>query len=147
MQEEFRATREDAVQGNAGEGSPERRGGRRLERRRAFPVPDCVGKTRRKGVSSGLWELYDQAQSLALNRRYDVAVVRYCPSVSVSRQAEPLGPPRLSLKRVSAWADAHRARAGRWPASHDGAVQEAPKETWCTIVLDRHRRKPRRDCK
>ena len=41
--------------------------------------------------------------------------------------------PRLKLKDVLAWADAHRRRTGKWPAMATGGIPEAPGETWHKI--------------
>ncbi len=41
--------------------------------------------------------------------------------------------PRLKLKDVLAWADAHRHRTGKWPTIKTGALREAPGETWHKI--------------
>ena len=38
--------------------------------------------------------------------------------------------PPLTEEQVLAWADAHRARTGRWPAIRSGPIPEAPGETW-----------------
>jgi hypothetical protein len=41
--------------------------------------------------------------------------------------------PRLTARQVLAWADAHRARTGRWPTPTAGPVRGAPGETWRAI--------------
>ena len=41
--------------------------------------------------------------------------------------------PRLTARQVLAWADAHRARTGRWPTPLCGPVHGAPGETWRAI--------------
>jgi hypothetical protein len=41
--------------------------------------------------------------------------------------------PSLSVPMILAWADAFRARNGRWPSADSGPVAEAPGETWCAI--------------
>ncbi|MEW6250748.1 MAG: hypothetical protein AB1716_08880 [Planctomycetota bacterium] len=41
--------------------------------------------------------------------------------------------PRLTIRQILAWADAHHARCGRWPAFGTGPVHEARDETWCGI--------------
>lgn len=43
------------------------------------------------------------------------------------------GLPRLNVKQIRAWAEAHRRREGRWPTGRSGAVREAPGETWGAI--------------
>jgi hypothetical protein len=41
----------------------------------------------------------------------------------------------LSAEQILAWADAHRARTGRWPHSGSGPVDDASGETWSAINL------------
>jgi len=41
--------------------------------------------------------------------------------------------PRLTVKRILAWADAHRRRTGAWPMSHSGRVLDGDGETWSGI--------------
>jgi hypothetical protein len=41
--------------------------------------------------------------------------------------------PPLTVEQVLAWADAYRARTGRWPAAGSGPVPKAPGETWAGI--------------
>jgi hypothetical protein len=41
--------------------------------------------------------------------------------------------PRLSYRKIVAWADAFHRRTGKWPTSHTGPVDEAPGETWSGI--------------
>jgi hypothetical protein len=43
------------------------------------------------------------------------------------------GTPRLTIKQVLDWADAHRQRTGQWPRVLSGAVPEAAHETWQRI--------------
>ncbi len=45
----------------------------------------------------------------------------------------PMALPRLRLKDVLTWADAHRRRTGKWPTMEMGAVRGAPDETWSRI--------------
>src|SRR5262245_7208720 len=42
-------------------------------------------------------------------------------------------PPRLTIRQILAWADAHHARTGDWPTRLSGPVLEDPHETWCAI--------------
>jgi hypothetical protein len=42
--------------------------------------------------------------------------------------------PRLTIPQVLAWADAYRARTGRWPTCSSGRCLEAPGEHWASIV-------------
>jgi hypothetical protein len=41
--------------------------------------------------------------------------------------------PRLEVKQILAWADAHHAKTGRWPHAHAGVVDAEPRETWAGI--------------
>jgi hypothetical protein len=45
----------------------------------------------------------------------------------------PARKPPLSVEQILAWADAHRARTGRWPTRNSGAVREAPGENWSAV--------------
>jgi hypothetical protein len=46
----------------------------------------------------------------------------------------PAAPPRLSVRDILAWADAHHGREGRWPTAKSGPVPEAPGETWMRVA-------------
>jgi hypothetical protein len=39
----------------------------------------------------------------------------------------------LTMERILAWADAHHARTGAWPAANSGPVVEVPGEDWRKI--------------
>jgi hypothetical protein len=41
--------------------------------------------------------------------------------------------PALSIPQILAWADAHQARTCQWPRATDGAIADAPGETWEAI--------------
>jgi hypothetical protein len=41
--------------------------------------------------------------------------------------------PRLSVKRILAWADAHHRRTGTWPTSDAGQILNARGETWSGV--------------
>jgi hypothetical protein len=41
--------------------------------------------------------------------------------------------PRLTEDQVVAWAQAHRARTGRWPTENSGPVEGAPGEEWPAV--------------
>src|SRR5262249_4903072 len=41
--------------------------------------------------------------------------------------------PLLTVAQILAWADAHRARTGRWPRRDSGPVAGAPGEDWANI--------------
>jgi hypothetical protein len=43
--------------------------------------------------------------------------------------------PPLTEVQVLAWADAYRARTGRWPSQYGGPVADAPGETWSGVNL------------
>lgn len=43
--------------------------------------------------------------------------------------------PRLSLRQILAWADAHHQRFGKWPISESGEVSDASGETWKAVDL------------
>ncbi len=38
--------------------------------------------------------------------------------------------PRLTIRRILAWADAHHQRTGAWPVRNSGPIADAPGETW-----------------
>lgn len=44
-------------------------------------------------------------------------------------------PPRLTIKKILAWADAHRRSTGQWPRVLSGAIRQAPGETWLAVNL------------
>jgi hypothetical protein len=41
--------------------------------------------------------------------------------------------PRLTVRQILAWADAHRRRTGSWPHSRSGPIRDAPGETWRSV--------------
>ncbi len=41
--------------------------------------------------------------------------------------------PRLTVKQILAWADAHHRRQNAWPTSESGPLSDAPGETWKAI--------------
>ncbi len=41
--------------------------------------------------------------------------------------------PRLSRRKILAWASAHRRRTGSWPHQRSGPVGDAPGETWSAV--------------
>jgi hypothetical protein len=45
----------------------------------------------------------------------------------------PKGLPRLTLKQILTWADAHSAATGRWPTIRSGPVRDALGEDWSAI--------------
>jgi hypothetical protein len=45
----------------------------------------------------------------------------------------PVRPRRLSVRKIRAWARAHREATGRWPDAHAGPVRGVPDENWSAI--------------
>jgi hypothetical protein len=45
----------------------------------------------------------------------------------------PADPPRLTERRIVAWARAYRRRTGLWPSQHSGSVADAPRENWQAV--------------
>ena len=43
------------------------------------------------------------------------------------------GKPRLKIKQILTWTDAHHKRTGEWPALQSGQVHEAPDENWSAL--------------
>jgi hypothetical protein len=41
--------------------------------------------------------------------------------------------PNYTLKQILIWADLHHQRTGVWPTAKDGAIAEAPGETWLAV--------------
>jgi hypothetical protein len=41
--------------------------------------------------------------------------------------------PKLTLRQILAWADAHKARTGPWPQSNSGIVRDALADNWRAI--------------
>jgi hypothetical protein len=46
--------------------------------------------------------------------------------------------PHLMVGQVRAWAEAHKARTGRWPGGKSGPIPEAPGETWSGVNAALH---------
>jgi hypothetical protein len=42
-------------------------------------------------------------------------------------------PPRLRVRQILKWADAHRARHGRWPYKTSGEIADSNGETWASV--------------
>jgi hypothetical protein len=42
--------------------------------------------------------------------------------------------PRLTIKNILAWADAHHQRNARWPTIKSGLIPEAPGESWALVA-------------
>lgn len=47
----------------------------------------------------------------------------------------PMHPPRLMIKQILGWADAHYQRTGDWPSRSSGRISEEPAEKWSTVHL------------
>ena len=45
----------------------------------------------------------------------------------------PASRPRLTIKQILVWADAHHNRTGKWPTRTSGPIKGAPGETWRTV--------------
>lgn len=43
--------------------------------------------------------------------------------------------PKLNIRQILTWADAFRARHGRWPNRDAGPIAGAPGETWCGVTV------------
>lgn len=43
--------------------------------------------------------------------------------------------PKLTVRRILGWADAHHAQTGGWPTEESGAVLDAPGEVWMNISM------------
>ena len=43
--------------------------------------------------------------------------------------------PRLTVRKILGWADAHRRRTGGWPMVLSGAIPEAPGECWRAVNM------------
>lgn len=57
-----------------------------------------------------------------------VEILVHCRGVRVN-----FYPPRLTVKQLLTWVDAHRKRTGRWPTHDSGRVGGVPGETWFSI--------------
>ncbi len=41
--------------------------------------------------------------------------------------------PPLAVGQITGWAEAHKARTGKWPTVHSGPIPDAPGETWAAV--------------
>jgi hypothetical protein len=41
--------------------------------------------------------------------------------------------PKLTLRQILAWADAHKSRTGRWPQSNSGIVRDDLADNWRSV--------------
>ncbi len=86
-------------------------------------VPEALGET---------WSSVDQAlRNGARGLRGGSSLSRFVRSHFKVRNK--FQPTRLSADDVLAWAEAHRARTGRWPQSSSGPIPESPGETWVRV--------------
>jgi len=51
------------------------------------------------------------------------------------RSEPPPDPHALTEEMILSWADAHRARTGRWPAQGSGAVRGVPGQNWSAVDM------------
>jgi hypothetical protein len=54
-------------------------------------------------------------------------------------------PPRLTVRKILAWADAYRQRKQRWPSTESGEIPECPGTTWTAV--DKALRSGHRGCR
>ncbi len=87
---------------------------------RSGPIREAPGET---------WRMVDNA--LRRNRR-GLADGWSLVGLLAARRGWRTGPyvPRLTVRRILTWADAHRRRTGAWPARKSGPIADAPGETW-----------------
>ncbi|MGO8744393.1 MAG: hypothetical protein ACLQNE_00245 [Thermoguttaceae bacterium] len=87
------------------------------------PIPDCPGET---------WCAVDAAlRTGCRGLRGQSSLPRLLDSCGVKQN--PRTVPRLSQKKILAWADAHFQRTGQWPAETSGPVQGVSGERWDLI--------------
>jgi hypothetical protein len=87
------------------------------------PIPEAAGDD---------WQAVDRAlREGSRGLRGGSSLVRLLAQHRQRRNRLDL--PRLSKKKIVAWADAHRQRTGSWPNVNSGAVAEAPGERWDLI--------------
>jgi hypothetical protein len=87
------------------------------------PIPEAPGDT---------WNMIDEA--LRYGRRGlrgGSSLARLLDAYGKKRNHAAL--PRLSYKRILAWADAHYRRTGAWPNTNSGVVMNATDERWDRI--------------
>jgi hypothetical protein len=87
------------------------------------PVAEAPGQT---------WRGVDQALRVGVRGLAGgSSLARLLAQHRHARNAQRL--PRLTLRRILSWADAHHRRTGAWPTSESGSVRQAPGETWVAI--------------
>jgi hypothetical protein len=90
---------------------------------RSGPIPDAPGET---------WSAVDTA--LVKGQRGlpgGSSLARLLARHRGVRNPQAL--PRLTQRKILAWADAHFRRAGAWPHQRSGPVVDAPGETWSAV--------------
>jgi hypothetical protein len=84
------------------------------------PIPEAPGET---------WMAVDMA--LRHSQRGMPGGSSLAQLLAKQRKARNSGNlPRLTIKQILAWADAHKKRNGNWPTSVSGRVVDSPVETW-----------------
>jgi hypothetical protein len=84
------------------------------------PIPESAGETWRQVNEA----LYKGQRGL----RGGSSLARLLARRRGVRNPQDLPP--LAEEQILAWADAHRARTGRWPTTKSGPIPEAPGEKW-----------------
>jgi hypothetical protein len=88
-------------------------------------IPDTAGET---------WKALDTALRLGARGlpggRSLARLLAECRGVRHRRR-----PPRLTIAQILRWADAHHARTGAWPKAGDGAIADAPGDTWLAVDM------------
>jgi len=84
------------------------------------------------GTLDETWRRVDSALRLGLRGLPGgVSLARFLVEKRGARNHTNL--PRLSIKQVLAWADAHQKRTGQWPRETAGPVHESPQEGWHAV--------------
>ena len=93
----------------------------------------------------GHWRTPDAATRLARQplggSRFAAEVALFLPAINTRLLAQrrdarnKAALPRVTEAEILAWADAYRARSGRWPSHDSGPIPEAPGETWKAVAL------------
>jgi hypothetical protein len=91
--------------------------------RASGPIPEALGETW-AAMDAALWQGSRGLQGGS-------SLSRLLADHKKKRNIQAL--PRLSRKKILAWADAHIARTGKWPNVNSGPVAEAPEENWKMI--------------
>lgn len=85
------------------------------------------------GVPNEDWKAIDDA--LFYNRRGLRFGKRLTKFLTLHRgRRDRRDPPKLTLKQILRWADAHYARTGEWPSREAGPIPEAPGDKWSHMV-------------